>query len=174
MLFKRLSSIFICILLVLVPTACSSKAEITLDCPFTDMDWNSTAEDVISAEGEDFSTYDSVYSGLCYTYPKEYMEHMGTVKYMFDTDEHLMSVAWAYSAKDTEELSTLYEAICASVNETCGESAYNTNGVGNYGSVWYLESGDIILSTMTTTENIALQYAYLHPLVSNSEKNPHD
>lgn len=169
MFFKRLLSVFICILPIFILTACGGGTETAPDCPFTDISWNNTVKDVIAAEGDDFSTYDSVYGGLCYTYPKEYLEHMGTVKYMFDEKEQLMSVAWAYGAESVEELSALYESINESVNEVYGESGYDANGVGNYGNVWYLESGDIILSTMITSENMALQYAYLHPLVSNSE-----
>ena len=61
-------------------------------------------------------------------------------------------------------------SISASTVEKYGESGYDANGVGNYGGVWYRENGDIILTTMVTTENKALQYAYLHPLVSNTEE----
>lgn len=155
---------------VMTLTACGRKNASKVNCPFTDIYWESTVENVISEEGENFSTYDSVYGGLCYTYPKEFNGYTGTVKYMFNEKDELMSVAWAYNAKDTDELTALYDTINASVNELYGESGYSANGVGNYGNVWYLESGDIILSTMVTTENIALQYAYLHPDVSNAEK----
>lgn len=149
-------------------TACSNKeTEPVLDCPFTDMNWNSTVDEVIQAEGNDFSTYDSVYGGTCYTFSKEYEGHQGTVKYMFDGEDKLMCVAWAYGCDNADELLTLYEAISAPINKRFGESSYSADHPGNYGNVWYLESGDIILTTMITSDNKALQYAYLHPLVSN-------
>lgn len=169
---KRCFSVFVCLFVTVVSVSCgkTEPSGPALECPFTEMNWNSTIEDVTAAEGEAFSTYDSVYGGLCYTYPKEYAGYSGTVKYMFNEEEALMSVAWAYSAKDADELTALYDSINADVNAQYGESGYQASGVGNYGNVWYLESGDIILSTMITSEMTALQYAYLHPLVSNTEK----
>lgn len=139
-----------------------------LDCPFTEMNWSSTPEDVISTEGNGYSTYDSVYGGTCYAYPKEYNGKQGTVKYMFDGREQLMCAAWAYGCNDADELLSLYEAITNSVNDIHGESGYAADNPGNYGNVWYLDTGDIVLTTMITEEIKALQYAYLHPSVSNS------
>lgn len=169
---KRFLPVCLCLLVTAMSVSCGrgKDTEPALDCPFTDMGWDSTVGDVIAAEGENYSTYDSVYGGLCYTYPKEYDGYSGTVKYMFNDQDALMSVAWAYSAQDADELATLYDTINTSVNEVHGESGYHAQGAGNYGNVWYLESGDIILSTMMSSEVMALQYAYLHPLVSNAEK----
>ncbi len=167
---KYFLSILTVLLLFCFTTACGQDKGPVLDCPFTELTWNSTIDDMTAAEGENYSTYDSLYGGLCYTYPKEYEGCSGTVKYMFDAEDRLMSVAWAYSAETAEELETLYNSISASTVEKYGESGYDANGVGNYGGVWYRENGDIILTTMVTTENKALQYAYLHPLVSNTEE----
>ena len=158
------------LLLLCALTACGQDKKPAFDCPFTELNWDSTTEDMTAAEGENYSTYDSLYGGLCYTYPKEYEGHSGTVKYMFDAENRLMSVAWAYSAETAEELEALYETISAATVEQYGESGYDAGGVGNYGGVWYRENGDIILTTMVTTENKALQYAYLHPLVSHKEE----
>lgn len=168
------------ILLIFSATACGQKESgPVLECPFTEVGWEATAEDVAEAEsfstnagGNGPSTYDSVYGGTCYTWPKEYNGLMGTVKYMFDDEEKLMCVAWAYGCDDAGELLSLYESINGSVNEKYGESGYAADHPGNYGNVWYLETGDIVLTTMITAENKALQYAYLHPLVSNKQQSP--
>lgn len=157
----------LCFLLFFTSACSSREKEPVLDCPFTDLSWESTVDDVISEEGNDFSTYDSVYGGTCYTFSKEYEGYQGTVKYMFDGEDKLMCVAWAYGCNDAEELLALYDTISASINDTFGESSYSADHPGNYGNVWYLESGDIILTTMITSDNKAIQYAYLHPLVSN-------
>ncbi len=165
------------ILLLFSTAACGGKdtAQKTVVCPFTEMAWDASADDVISAEtggesGAGPSTYDSVYGGTCYTFPKEYNGLLGTIKYMFDAEEKLMCVAWAYGCSDADELLSLYESINDSVNEKYGESGYAADHPGNYGNVWYLETGDIVLTTMITTENKALQYAYLHPAVSNKKQ----
>ena len=44
-----------------------------------------------------------------------------------------------------------------------GESGYNTQKETNYGDVWYLEDGNIIISTMVTDSQKALQFAFLSP-----------
>lgn len=160
----------ICMVSSLLTAACGTKENApVLVCPFTAVSWDATASDAATAEGvstDDASRYDSVYGGPCYTYPKEYNGLMGTIKYMFNQDEKLMCVAWTYGCDDAEELLSLYESINNSVSEKYGESGYAADHPGNAGNVWYLETGDIVLTTMVTEENKALQYAYLHPSVS--------
>lgn len=159
-----------CLFFAIVVTACGdTKKEPKPVCPFTDIGWEASVEEVISAESGEFSTYDSVYGGICYNFTKEFEGREGTVKYMFDEKERLLCMAWACSCKDDEELLSLYETINSSVNSLYGESGYSADHPGNYGNVWYLEEGDIVLTTMNTSELKALQYAYLHPLVSNRE-----
>ena len=160
--------LLIIMLLFCTLTACggAKETEPALDCPFTDLEWSSTVDDMLSAEGSGYSTYDSLYGGLCYTYPKDYEGLAGTVKYMFNEENKLMSVAWTYSAENADEIASLYETVSASITAENGESGYDAGGIGNYGGVWYRENGDIIITTMITSENKALQYAYLHPLVS--------
>ncbi len=168
---KQCIPVFFLIFIFLFSACGSTPKESLPDAPFTSLTWENNIDDMISAEGDSFSTYDSVYGGLCYTYPKKYEDREGTVKYMFDDQDRLMCVAWTCSCEDESELFALYQSITDSVNERHGESGYQADHPGNYGNVWYLESGDIVLSTMVTSELKALQYAYLHPLVSGqSEK----
>jgi hypothetical protein len=122
-----------------------------------------------AAEGSDYETYDSVYGGTTYTYSKEYLDCTGTVKYMFDQDDQLMCVAWAYTPESAEELDTVYSAIHEELVDTYGNSGYDNTDETNYGDVWYLDSGDIILSAVTMDSQWAFQYAYLNPAVSNSD-----
>lgn len=163
---------FSCILLALLCACGGQKSVSDPAAPFTELTWEATAQDMIAVEGENYETYPSVYNGTTYTYPKQYLGKDGTIKYMFDQDGALMSAAWAFSSENVGVLQDLYDEIEASVNASFGESGYSadeTNSVGNYGNVWYLEQGDIILNTMITSEAKALQYAYLHPSVSNKD-----
>lgn len=134
--------------------------------PFSDISWNHTAEDIIAYEGDGYSTYDSVYGGICYTYPKDYQNRQGTIKYMFDEKGRLMSIAWAYSAEEEQELYDFYDFIEEDVNTLTNETEVTSNA----GHVWHREEGNIVLSLMITSDLKALQYAYLHPDVSNSPK----
>lgn len=174
---NRLFTLALAILTIasFILTGCEKKeVALTLDAPFTKMDWDSTLEDVIAAEGEDYETYDSVYNGTTYTFNKKFEDKDGIIKYMFDDKEKLMCVAWTYGSTEIKELENLYNKINDDVTDKHGDSGYtaDTNtGINNYGNIWYLETGDIVISTMMTEENKALQYAYLHPDVSYSKED---
>lgn len=149
-----------------------SSADSAPVTPFCNAGWDETIDSMMAEEGENYQTYPSVYGGTTYTYPKKYLEKSGTVKYMFDAEDKLMSIAWTYGSDNTAELHLLYDTINENTNTTYGASTYNadsSNSVGNFGNVWHREDGDIILSTMITSETKALQYSYLHPSVSNKE-----
>lgn len=154
---------------------CGSKASAALpDCPFSELKWASSVKDMEKTEGTEYDTYDSVYGGTTYTYEKNYLDKTGTVKYMFDEKEQLAGIAWAYSSEDEDELLSVYETIHASLVSTYGESGYNTNKETNYGDVWYREDGNIIISTMLTNEQKALQFAFVSPEQSTDQEDTHD
>lgn len=160
--------VLVCLLFTAIGLCACGADKPAADCPFSHLTWNSSVRDMVAEEGEAHSSYDSVYGGVCYTYPKEFEGRTGTVKYMFDGEGKLASIAWAYGTDSEEELTALYEAIYASVSASHGESGYSAGHQTNYGGVWYLDSGDIILSTMITSEQKALQYSYLSPAVSHA------
>ena len=155
------------ILFALILCGCQNSESPALPVsPFSDSTWEYTVKDVTSYEGSSLETYDSIYGGICYTYPKTYQERQGTIKYMFDDEERLMCIAWTCSADEEQELYDLYDLIEQSVNSQAGETGRSSNT----GCVWYREDGNIILSLMITSDLKALQYAYLHPDVSNPPK----
>lgn len=166
---KKMLYIFLSLLTVLSLAGCGSTASTTLpDCPFSELKWASSVKDMEKIEGTDYETYDSVYGGTTYTYEKEYQGKAGTVKYMFDDKKRLASIAWACSSKSADELYALYETIHAQIEAVHGKSGYNTQKETNYGDVWYLDDGNIIISTMVTESQKALQFAYLSPEQSTS------
>lgn len=139
-------------------------------CPFSSFTWESTAKDVVASEGEPERTYESIYGGETYTYTKEYKERTGIVKYMFDDKEQLMSIAWTCSMDSQEELQELYDKIHKEAEDAMGESGYDTKNVTNYGDVWHRPEGSVIISAMTTEENVVLQFAFLNPAISKSDE----
>lgn len=156
--------------LTLLLCACTGTGEAAPDFPFSDADWDSTKEDIFALEGTDYTTYDSVYGGICYTYPKTYENYEGTIKYMLDSEDKLMCVAWTCSSESDEELASLFDQIKQSVQEKYGEDSSTADNPTNYGAVWHREEGNIVLSTMITSDLKALQYAYLNPAVSTAQK----
>lgn len=169
MKYKRslLSILIIIVLASLALSGCSEK-EPDVVCPFTELSWDATYDDMVKLEGKDYESYPSVYSGTTYSYPMKYMDQEGTLKYMYDDKDVLMSVAWACDG-DVDTLDKIYNTIHKELVDTYGESGYNTGNVTNYGDVWYLEGGHIILSAVTTEQQKALQYSYQNPAASEEE-----
>lgn len=156
-------------------TGCSfdknSSSKKSLGLPFTKLTWDNSYDDMVALEGKSTATYDSIYKGTTYTYPKKYLGLDGTINYMYDDANKLMCVAWSYSATSADDLKSTYKKIHDQLKNSYGASGYNTSNQTNYGDVWYRDEGDIILSAATTNSIKALQYAYLNPVVSNKEKH---
>lgn len=152
-------------------TGCAGNPKQTAVCPFSDLTWEASPEDAIESEGDAYQTYDSIYNGSTYTFPKRYLKQDGTIKYMFDDKDALMCFAWTVQSDDEASLQALYDEIHAQLVKTYGESGYNTSKSTNYGDVWHLKQGDIVLSVMKTASQKALQYSYMHPAVSYKAEN---
>lgn len=160
-------TVFVLTILITFLCACSEKSKAEPIAPFSNASWSCSVEEMITMEGENYSTYDSVYNGTTYAYEKEFEGYEGIVKYMYNEDKQLMRIAWLYNRGSEEEIHNLYQYICQSVNEKYGESSYTADShSSNYGNVWRLDSGNIVLTAIITPENKALQYAYFNPLVS--------
>lgn len=155
--------------LILILAGCGAKERTEAPSPLSSLTWNSSYEEMVAVEGKALESYDSVYGGPAYTYAKEYQGQKGTLKYMFDGNQQLMCIAWAFETADRAQLDQLYTALHGEVVERHGESGYNPGNSTNYGDVWYLDSGHIILSAVTGQDQYALQYAYLNPLASDEE-----
>lgn len=159
-------------LLILCIVCCLAGCGQTKNKPpasFSALDWDASPDAMRQAHGDETESYPSVYGGTTYVYGWEYEGRNGTLKYMFDAEEKLMCIAWAYETADADDLDAVYEKLHKEVEDAKGESGYNPSGSTNYGDVWYLEDGDIIISAVTAENQYALQYAYLNPAVSNKE-----
>lgn len=155
---------FILIIVACFLTGCGNIPSAT--CPFTDISWNDSLEDVTALEGEPSQTYPSVYNGSVYIFPKKYQSWDGNIKYMFDNKNKLMCISWTYNADSATMVKEIYQSIYEQLETSYGESGYSTSSSSNYGDVWYLDAGDIILSVVSTDTQNALQYSYLNPEVS--------
>lgn len=142
--------------------ACGAKSS---EIPYTELNINSTLEEMKSYEGENFETYYSIYEGTTYIYEKEYKGRAGRIKYMFDANDELMNIAWIYSAGDGDEADILYKEIYADYVKAYGEPA-DASGVNNNGAVWKRDKGNIILSDVISSEANLVQVAFLDPQVS--------
>lgn len=173
---RKLSALLLTLALSAALAAGCGKKEAT--CPFTTITWGNTLEDIQKLEGDGSETYDStVYGGPVYSYPKEYEGLEGTVKYSFDEENRLVSMAWMYEAKDSDDLAGVYDQIHSQAEDMLGKSGFKYNSdrfadLTSPGDVWYLDTGNVILNTVDAKDVKILQYNFLHPDVS--EGSPQD
>lgn len=144
-----------------------TKRKVT--CPFTQITWESTLEDIQALEGELMDSYYSSYKGTTYVYEKEYLGLKGSIKYMFDDEGRLMSMAWLYLPGTAEELETVYADLVDQTNRLYGKSGFDSDMTTAKGEVWYLEEGNILIAVMSTGVNEAIQYQFFHPDVSSDK-----
>lgn len=155
-----LFAIFIC--------GCTPK-EVT--CPFTEITWEHTLDDILTLEGDPIETYPSTYYGTTYSFSKNYRGMEGTIKYMFDDKEQLVSMAWLYIPDSSDELDEVYEELVAEVTDTYGDSGFSSAQTTARGEVWYQKEGNILVAVMSTGVNDAVQYQFFHPDVSSEKPN---
>ncbi len=161
---RILPAFLISSLIIISLLGCSSQKD-GINCPFTEMTWSSTAEDMIADEGKNYDTYDSIYKGLTYTYPKEYMGNMGMIKYMYDDSGKLCNVSWSYTGDTADSVLAVYRDVVEEMNKLHGESK-NDDGVGNYGEIWVSEYGTVMANAVITNDVTVMQIAYMNPEVS--------
>lgn len=150
-------------------TGCGSKSQY-VDCPLSDVALGSSAEDVIAAEGDNYESYDSTYGGTTYKYDKEYAGEDGTIKYMCDDEGELVCIAWAFDGtNDPETMSALYDTLHAEVVDNYGDSKSTTKDETNNGDLWRVDGGSIMIYSMITDSNKALQYSYISSKVAGTE-----
>ena len=165
---KFIASLLLLFSLALSLVGCSASSK-TVTCPFTDMTWESTLAEVQAYEGELQDSYYSSYKGTTYVYEKEYLGLTGSIKYMFDDQENLRSIAWLYLPESKQDLENVYADLVKQTDKLYGKSGFDSDMSTAKGAVWYLEGGNILIGVMSTGVNEAIQYQFFHPEVS-SEK----
>ena len=162
---KKLICIF-AILTVIAGTmsGCANQTQI----PFSDCKWTWTVENVTKAEGKPKEVYDSVYGGDTYTYDKKFMKYDGTIKYMFDENGSLASVAWSYVDEDEDNVMQFYKYLQNAEKRKHGKSEFSNTNDTAYGDVWHLDDCTVIITTLTVNGNSGLQYAYINKGYSKS------
>ena len=142
-----------------------SQTSSDIGCPFSDLSWDASYEEMIKLEGEQYETYDSIYKGTTYTYPKEYLGNPGMIKYMYDDAGKLCNVSWSYTGNDADEVLTVYRAVCDDTVSIRGPST-SADGIGNYCEIWASESGTVMANAVITNDTRVMQIAYMSADVS--------
>ena len=158
-LYKFTFLLLILSLLAVSVYGCQKKEPV---CPFTTITWENTMKEVADLEGDGGETYDSIYDGTTYAFPKKYGDLAGTIKYMFNGENQLVSLSWMYETENSEDLKAVYDKIHSEAEKALGKSGFKYNKeelakAAAPGDVWYRESGNVIITTVDTSDLKALQ-----------------
>jgi hypothetical protein len=164
--YKKFIPTLLALLCVLTLLAGCQSKDAEAVAPFSSATWDLSVDDVKKMAGDDYSTTDSIYGGDCYILPATYLDHDGSIKYMYDENDELMCVAFTYTDEDADTISTLYDEIHDDVTEAYGDGIHTQSHYSNSGDKWVRDDGNILLMVLSTENASALQYSYLHPSVS--------
>ena len=165
---KKALILLISALSITLISACLG-GKVQINCPFTELTWDTTEEEMKDLEGEKFESYDSIYKGTTYTYPRTYLETEGIVKYMYDDKGKLCNVSWSYTGDDETSLMNVYNAVVDDMTKLHGESK-NDDGVGNYCEMWITDNGTVMANAVITNDTKVMQIAYMNEDVSKQGK----
>ncbi len=164
---KITSLVFVILLIAALPGCSASSAAI--NCPFTELSWDADSDDMIALEGSLYENYDSIYKGLTYTYPKDYLGSSGMIKYMYDNEGKLCNVSWSYTSEDEDSVMKVYRDVCSEMEKLHG-SSINDDGIGNYCEIWTSGGGTVMASAVITNDTKVMQIAYMNPEISKQGK----
>ena len=137
------------------------------DIPFTELGFDTTFDEMTSDLGDPLSDKE-VYLGTTYTYDSDYLELPGNVQYTFDEEGKMASISWVYTCEDGEEITGYYNDIHTQLENKLGKSKESTNNVTHLADIWRLDSGNIELIALVTSDYNAIMYTYLSPEHSTS------
>ncbi len=168
--FRHLLLLSLWIAMLLLLSACTSSDQ-TSDppAPFSQATWDSTPQELETLEDTAAETTASIYGGTTYLFPSSYLNYQGTVKYMYDADGQLTVIAFYYEGSTAEEISQFSQEIYQRTAKTYGDGIHSETAGHNSGEKWVRPEGNIILSVLASSDANALQYAFLHPSVSEQE-----
>lgn len=142
--------------------ATAAKAN-TPKVPFTEASWDSTEEEIKALEGTEFTTASiSSYGGDTCIFSKEYLGISGDVKYMFDDQGRLRSIAFFYLSTDQDAFQEAYTTVYNQAKADLGDASDDSLESDFYaGDQWELENGIAYLILAQQDDEIAFQYTYI-------------
>ena len=152
---KRLrKSVILLFLIAMCLFICSCGRSKKAECPFTEITWENTLDEVLALEGEPLDSYPSTYSGTTYTFSKDFHDMSGTIKYMFDDNDRLMSMAWLYIPESKDDLENVYQTLCDETTQAYGESGFDSDMGTAKGNVciWKVETSLSVLCQQESTK----------------------
>ncbi len=136
--------------------------------PFTDYNFETTYQEITDDLGTPVEEAAS-YLGTSYCYDSDYLSDASEVRYTFDEDGNMASITWLLESSDSEEITDCYNDIHSELVNTYGETKEATSDTTQLSDIWRLETGNITLVAVISTEYNGIMYTYLSPANSTLE-----
>jgi len=138
--------------------------------PFSELDFSVSYEDMVDKLGEPVSETET-YLGKSYGYQSDYLSMDGQVRYTFDEAGKIASITWLYESEDGEEITGVYNDIHKQLENTYGKTEEATNNVTQLSDIWRLDTGNITLVALVSSDYNGIMYTYLTPEHSTAASN---
>ena len=79
-------------------------------------------------------------------------------------------MTWAYFSEDGEEITDIYNDLHKQLQNSLGKTKEATNTVTNLADIWRLDSGNIELAAIVTSDYNVVMFTYLSPEYSTSSE----
>lgn len=155
------------LILAITFTACKSDED---RIPFSSLTFENTYDEMVEELGEPEETT-VTYLGDTYSYSKEYLKKDGHVRYTFDEDGKMASITWLFDSEDGEEVSALYADIHKQLENLHGKTKESSDDVTQLSDIWRLDSGNISLVAVISSDYNGLMYTYMSKEHSTSEED---
>ena len=118
--------------------------------PISDLNFDSTYDDMIRKEGTPKDKFSSEQVGTVYKYDYTYEGMQGTLQYRFGDDGKLYLIGWFY---DTRDVKALAQKLEKEFEEKYGKPYYDDGADNMVGYVWmwkwHIDGADLILAGST-------------------------
>ena len=138
--------------------------------PFSELGFSVSYEDMVDKLGVPTSKTET-YLGESYGYPSDYLSMDGQVRYTFDETGNIASITWLYESVDGEEITGVYNDIHKQLENTYGKTEEATDNVTQLSDIWRLDSGNITLVALVSSDYNGIMYTYLTPEHSTVASN---
>ena len=82
----------------------------------------------------------------------------------------MTNMTWAYFSEDGEEITDIYNDLHKQLQNSLGKTKEATNTVTNLADIWRLDSGNIELAAIVTSDYNVVMFTYLSPEYSTSQE----
>ena len=152
---------------LLSSVGCGTK---TASIPFCELDFNDSFEDMSALYGMPPNETES-YLGTSYCYPSGYMDKDSELRVTFDDENKISGFSWVYESEDADDIVAAYKSIESDLTQKYGQTTEAASDPTQLSNIWRLDTGNITLAAVISSDYNGLMYTYISPEHSHSTED---